>query len=275
MKHLLSLDLDGSLLNKKGNLSEKTIKVLTMLKKEGHFIVLATGRPFTGAYPKYLEIGLDTPLVTDNGGSIENPNDPNFARQRTYIPTKMMHELFTFSKSFILSSFFSIDEIVYAYQYDKKLEEFFSGIHSDRVIDDEFTNFNVEPTGLMFFIHYNKQEIFEDFIDKNFGHTLSYRLWDNDEKIGHAVYEVYLKHVSKASAIKYIKEHYELNDYKWLSIGDGVNDFEMIKDADFGVAMINSVPELKEVCKDVTVDDHDHDGVANFFIKYFDLQVNE
>jgi 5-amino-6-(5-phospho-D-ribitylamino)uracil phosphatase len=272
MKHLISLDLDGSLLNKKGDLSDKTIKVLNLLKNQGHFIVLATGRPFTGAYPKYFEIGLDTPLVTDNGGSIENPRDLNFAKQRTYIPTKIMHELFSFSKSFILSSFFSIDEIVYAYHYDKKLEEFFSGIHSDRVIDDEFTNFNVEPTGLMFFIHYDKQQMFENFIDVNFGHTLSYRLWDLSEDLGHAVYEVYLKHVSKASAIKYIKEHYELSDYKWLAIGDGVNDQEMIKEADFGVAMINSVPELKVICKDVTIDDHDHEGVANYLINYFDLK---
>jgi len=271
MKHLLSLDLDGSLLNKKGELSLKTIDVINKLKDMGHFIVLATGRPFSGAYPKYLELSLETPLVTDNGGSIENPGDLNFAKQRTYIPTKIMHDLFEFSKPFILSSFFSIDDVVYAYKYDKKLEEFFSGINSDRVIDSEFTNFNVEPTGLMFFINYDKQEIFEKYIDQNFGHTLSYRLWDSDEKSGHAVYEVYLKHISKASAIKYIINHYELYNYKWLAIGDGVNDQEMIKEADIGVAMKNAVIELKDVCKDVTEFDHDHDGVANYLIKYFDI----
>jgi hydroxymethylpyrimidine pyrophosphatase-like HAD family hydrolase len=60
MKYLIACDLDGSLLNKKSELTKKTIKTLNEFRKLGHIVVLATGRPFGGAIGKYDQIGLDT-----------------------------------------------------------------------------------------------------------------------------------------------------------------------------------------------------------------------
>jgi Cof subfamily protein (haloacid dehalogenase superfamily) len=270
MQYLISCDLDGTTLNRQGELTTKTINVLRHLRNLGHIVVLATGRPFSGAIGKYEEIGLDTPLITDNGGSIENPKDPSFAKQRTYIPVHMMHQLFTFAKPMIISTFFSIDDVVYAYQYDKKLEEFFSGIHSDRVIEGEYTSFDVQPTGMVFLIQSDKQEPFESYIDVNFGHTLSHRLWGVEN--GYAVYEVYLKHVSKSSAVKYLLDYYDVPQSQWIALGDGINDVEMIRDAGVGVAMKNAVPELHEVADIITEISHDEEAVANFLINYFKLE---
>jgi len=270
MNYLISCDLDGTTLNRQGELTTKTINVLRHLKKLGHIVVLSTGRPFNGAIGKYEEIGLDTPMITDNGGSIENPTDTSFAKQRTYIPVHMMHQLFTFAKPMILSTFFSIDDIVYAYKYDTKLEEFFSGIHSDRVIEGEYTSFDVQPTGMVFLIQSDKQEPFESYIDLHFGHTLSHRLWGVEN--GYAVYEVYLKHVSKSSAIKYLLDYYAIPNERWIALGDGINDVEMIRDAGLGVAMKNAVPELHAVADIITTISHDEEAVANFLIDYFHLE---
>lgn len=270
MQYLISCDLDGTTLNRQGELTTKTINVLRHLRHLGHIVILATGRPYHGAIGKYEEIGLDTPLITDNGGSIENPVDPSFAKQRTYIPIHMMHQLFTFAKPMIISSFFSIEDVVYAYKYDKKLEEFFSGIHSDRVIENDYTEFHVEPTGMVFLIQSDKQEPFESYIDLNFGHTLSHRLWGIEN--GYAVYEVYLKHVSKSSAVKYLLDFYQMKDEQWIALGDGINDVEMIRDAHIGVAMKNAVPELHAVANVITEKSHDEEAVADFLIEYFNLE---
>ena len=270
MNYLIACDLDGTTLNRQGELTTKTIKVLRHLRSLGHIVCLATGRPYNGAIGKYEEVGLDTPLITDNGGSIENPVDPTFAKQRTYIPVHMMHQLFTFAKPMIISSFFSIDDIVYAYKYDTKLEEFFSGIHSDRVIENDYTAFNVEPTGMVFLIQSDKQKEFEGYIDLHFGQTLSHRLWGVEN--GYAVYEVYLKHVSKSSAIKYLLDYYQIPQERWIALGDGINDIEMIRDAGIGVAMKNAVPELHAVADVITEMTHDEEAVANFLIDFFKLE---
>jgi len=268
-KHLIVCDLDGSLLNKKGNVSKRSKLVLKELIKQGHIVVLATGRPYSGAISKYEDIGLDTPLITDNGGSIENPSDSNFAKQKTYIPLHMMHDIFRFSKSFIISAFYSEDQVVYAYKYDERLEEFFSGLNSGMVIDKDMTEFNVAPTGLVYLIEKEYQKQLETYIEDTFGQTLSHRLWGVYDK--EAVYEIYLKHISKASAIKYLLDIYGIEQSEWISFGDGVNDLEMIREAGLGVAMKNAVPELIAVSKDITEYTHDEDGIAHYLIKMFNL----
>ena len=56
-----------------------------------------------------------------------------------------------------------------------------------------------------------------------------------------------------------------------MAFGDEQNDLEMIDFAGHGVAMRNAIPELKAVAKDVTTLDNEHDGVANYLEKYFQL----
>jgi len=269
MKYLIACDLDGSLLNKQGELTEKSITVLNQLRNQGHIVVLATGRPFGGAISKYKEIGLDTVLITDNGGSIENPMDTTFAKQKTYIPLEVMHQLFTFSKPFIVSAFFSTEQVVYAYKYDPRLEEFFSGVNSNIVVEKEFTDLSIEPTGIVFLIERDAMKTFENYIDEQLGNTLSHRLWGVDNRFG--IYEVYLKHVSKSSALHYLLDYYDIPKKRWISFGDGINDVEMIRDSGHGVAMKNAVPEVLKVSKDITKFTHDEDGIPNYLIHYFNL----
>jgi len=271
MKHLIALDLDGTTLNKKGEISSKTKAVVNLLKSQGHVIVLATGRPLSGAYSKYLELELTTPIITDNGGSIENPKDYAFPKQKNYIPLEMMHQIFTFCKSFIVTAFFSIDEMTYAYQYDPKLESFFSGINAEKVIEGLHTDFTHEATGLVYIIKHDAMQTFETYVKDTYGHTLSTRLWGVEN--GQAVYEIYLKHISKSSGLKRVLEFYDMNFTQVIAFGDGINDVEMIRDAHHGVAMKNAVDEVKKVCKTITNDTHDDEGVANYLIDYFNLNM--
>lgn len=271
MKHLIALDLDGTTLNKKGDITPKTKQVIDRLKEQGHIIVLATGRPLSGAYQKYLDLELTTPIITDNGGSIENPKDHTFPKQKNYIPLEMMHTIFKFCQPFIITAFFSIDEMTYAYQYDPKLEAFFSGINAEKVVEGPHTDFIHEATGLVYIIRHDAMETFESYVKDHYGNILSTRLWGVED--GQAVYEIYLKHISKSSGIQRVLDFYQMNLTDVIAFGDGVNDVEMIRDAHHGVAMLNAVDEVKKVCKTITAHDHDHDGVANYLIDYFNLSM--
>ncbi|MBU1141635.1 MAG: Cof-type HAD-IIB family hydrolase [Firmicutes bacterium] len=270
MKYLIACDLDGSLLNLHGKLTQKSILVLNRLRQDGHLVVLATGRPYEGAISKYDEIGLDTPLITDNGGSIENPANPSFAKQKTYLPLPIVKKLFLNTKKYIISAFFSDNKVVYAYKYDKKLEEYFNGMNSEHVIECEFTDLTIEPSGLVYLINHKHMRKLENYVDKEFGETLSYRLWGIDN--GYALYEIYLKHVSKSSALSYLLDYYSMKKEQLIAFGDGINDIEMIRDAHLGVAMKNGLDELKSVSKDITKYSHDEDGIANYLIEYFQLE---
>src|SRR6266849_6034331 len=64
---LLALDLDGTLLNSRGKLSERNLQALNDARHQGVRIALVTGRRFRDARPIALELGLDLPLISHNG----------------------------------------------------------------------------------------------------------------------------------------------------------------------------------------------------------------
>jgi 5-amino-6-(5-phospho-D-ribitylamino)uracil phosphatase len=269
--YLIACDLDGSLLNNKSELTQKNIDVLTYLHHLGHVVVIATGRPFGGAIDIYHKLGLPNPMINDNGATIENPLDQKFPKQRTLIPNHVLHDIFRHAKPFLKSAFFSINKTVYAYNYEPKLEEYFAGLaFSNEVVEGDFTELDVEPSGLIFLVDTMQKESLETYIKQNHGDTISFRLWGAGHK--HAIYEIYLKHVSKSTALNYLLDYYNIDRSNLIAFGDGINDIEMIRDAGIGVMMKNGTWELKGVSKDQTEYTNDENGIAKYLTKFFDLE---
>ncbi|MFA6801223.1 MAG: HAD family hydrolase [Acholeplasmataceae bacterium] len=269
-KYLIACDIDGTLLNEQGKLLPETIETLRKVHQLGHIVVIATGRPLGGCIHIYNEIGIDRPIITDNGASIDYPNHIEFARQRTLIPIEVMKTLFEYSKSYIESAFFSIDDTVYAYKYSKELESYFAGLNSGRLIEAEFTDLNVNPTGMIYLINKNFADKFESWIEFQYPDTLSFRRWGKDLN-GNIMYEVYLKHTSKASALRDLISYFKIDPKNTMAFGDGINDLEMIKEMTFGVAMKNGVDPLKEAAYQVTEVTNDEAGLAKYLQKFFNL----
>ncbi|MCA9761009.1 MAG: HAD hydrolase family protein, partial [Streptococcus sp.] len=44
-KKMIAIDLDGTLLNQESQLSEYTISTIKKVRKQGHLVLIATGRP--------------------------------------------------------------------------------------------------------------------------------------------------------------------------------------------------------------------------------------
>lgn len=74
--------------------------------------------------------------------------------------------------------------------------------------------------------------------------------------------DVIPKGVSKVSGIEKLKELLNCHDVDTYCFGDGFNDIEMIKYADYGVAMGNAVDEVKAVANHITTN-VDEDGIYN------------
>jgi hydroxymethylpyrimidine pyrophosphatase-like HAD family hydrolase len=64
---LLALDLDGTLLNPRGQLTERSRQAIFAARDCGVHVALCTGRRFRDARPIALELGLDLPLISHNG----------------------------------------------------------------------------------------------------------------------------------------------------------------------------------------------------------------
>ena len=64
---LLALDLDGTLLNSRGKLTERNRQAVAEARECDVRVALCTGRRFRDARPIALELGLDVPLISHNG----------------------------------------------------------------------------------------------------------------------------------------------------------------------------------------------------------------
>ncbi|HEX8560099.1 MAG TPA: HAD-IIB family hydrolase [Pyrinomonadaceae bacterium] len=64
---LIALDLDGTLLDSRGQLSERNRAAVAEARRRGVAVALVTGRRFRDARPLALELGLDVPVVAHNG----------------------------------------------------------------------------------------------------------------------------------------------------------------------------------------------------------------
>src|SRR5678816_872902 len=64
---LLALDLDGTLLNSRGQISEGNRRALAAARSSGVRVAIVTGRRFRDCRPVALELGLDVPVISHNG----------------------------------------------------------------------------------------------------------------------------------------------------------------------------------------------------------------
>ena len=71
MIKLLALDLDGTTLNSRGEVPKENRDAIRAAEERGVLVTIATGRRFRDARPVGLELELNAPLITHNGGLLK------------------------------------------------------------------------------------------------------------------------------------------------------------------------------------------------------------
>src|SRR5512138_2325364 len=64
---LLALDLDGTLLNPRGQISDRNRRAIDSAREKSVHVAAVTGRRFRDSRPVALELGLDVPVIAHNG----------------------------------------------------------------------------------------------------------------------------------------------------------------------------------------------------------------
>ena len=71
MIKLLALDLDGTLLNSRGEISVKNIEAIKKAEDAGVLVTIATGRRFRDALPVAYQLKLNAPVICHNGALLK------------------------------------------------------------------------------------------------------------------------------------------------------------------------------------------------------------
>ena len=160
-KHLIALDLDGTLLRDDKTISDKTKKVISKAKEQGHVVMIATGRPFRSSEMYYHELNLDTPIVNFNGAFVHHPKDRNWGIHHSPLEISVAKDIVDACSSFEFYNIIAevIDD-VYLHYHDEKLLDLFSFGDPHITTGDLRKFLNASPTSML--IHSEENQVQEN-----------------------------------------------------------------------------------------------------------------
>ena len=272
-KYLIITDLDNTLLNKKSKISLTSKLYIKKLIKQGHYFILASGRPYQACINFYNELKLNSYLVCDNGGSIIHPldNSKNIIKN---IPLNIFQEFLNEIKDYIYAGMSATQEVVY-YQNPELIPDWMKhDIKERKIIVGNLNEIvNTSPIIPNIFIKTEYLEIVKEILAKDkYKKIISYRHWSTNKP--YTSFEIYRFDATKGNALLDLKRILNIKEENDLAFGDQLNDLEMIKAAFNGVAMINGRNELKNIAKYVSFKPSHKNGEIHF-IKYFFKQKNK
>ena len=269
MGKIIFLDIDGTLVDFESRMPKSAGKALKEAKKNGHRIAICTGRTYTGIYPWLLEFPFDG-LVCSAGAYIKAADKVIYHHTMHWDRIQVLIELLSSHNAFYVLQ--GIDGGFADKRNQRKLKEFLTrrGIDTKKILKDmAFTDKTMERVPIESAIYFNADADIRQLqarIDEKLDGYFQITGASFGEDIMHSG-EVTCRGINKATGIMRLMEHFHMDHSTSVAIGDGSNDFEMIRYAHTGIAMGNSVEELKKEADYVT-DRIEEDGIYKAFIHF-------
>ena len=262
MYRIIVSDLDETLLTTEHKLSDRTLEVIQRARKAGVKFVPASGRGIFAITSLLEKLGtLDAPdeyMIGYNGGMIFENKD-NRVIYRRGITFDEMNTLFKRGLEYDVSIRIYTRDTVFVRKTSHDLPTANLGIQ--KVVN--FTGWNIDFLRDRYLVkcvfdHPNYDELFqieEDMRDVTGDMSISYS--------SGRFLEFNRKGVDKGAALKILADRLGVPMSETMALGDNYNDLAMIKAAGLGVAVANSVPEVKEAAGYVSDKTNDEDAAAD------------
>lgn len=258
---MVATDIDGTILNWDfGGFTPKVKDCIKNLTASNVKVVLVTGRMHKAATFLADELGLDTPIVSYQGGMIKDRSGKVYYRKD--LDAERAKEIIKWAKENNVHINLYMDDILYVEKDDETIKQY---------TDARFIDYKVCP--------------FESLEIKNVNKILAIKYGDADTVTGwvnilrEKYPELYIvkstpyfceisnNEAKKSCAVEYLCKLWGIEKSEVLAIGDQNNDIELLKSGGIKVAMGNGTPELKE-CADFITDTVENDGFVKACEKF-------
>ncbi len=253
---LIVCDMDGTLLSSDHTVSDYTKETIKKIKEKNIKIIIATGRPYLDAKFFRDQLNLNSYLVTSNGANTHDENENQIIDE--YIPKEFVKKILSFNvdnQKYHRNVYLKNDWYV-EYEIDGLVDFHKESNYKFQIYDFERLK-NKDVTKVFFLgekedINLLEMKLKEKFRDSlNIGISSDYCL------------EIMKKNISKKSALDKILKDLKIDWSEVLAFGDGMNDFEMLREAGKAYIMANGRERLKKSLSNAEIiDSCDNDGVA-------------
>ncbi len=288
MYKLAVIDLDGTMLNRNGEVSEKTKEIVKKCMDKGIEIVLASGRTTYSIKTIAEEIGIKGYFIAGNGALVYDIQK-NESIYQNYMKKEKVLEIIklceensmtynVYTDKIILTTNLKFNVLYYYKENLKKEETQKTNIsivenmydYVQEMENSHFLKITICDENNAIFQSITKRLREIDGIDVLDAIRMSKKMiQQGTEKIPLEYFytEVSAKNVDKWYAVEFLLKELNIPKEQVLAIGDNINDKKMIENAGMGIAMKSSIPEILHIAKDVT-ETNDYDGVAKVLEKY-------
>lgn len=258
---LMAVDIDGTLLNDRGELTENTKKAIGQAVEKGLIFTIASGRPIQGIEGLNKALNLDVPFITYNGAMVVLGKSKKILYEQK-LSQDDARDIIKLGKQYETAIMIWKDNRLYVPELNERVEKYKS-ISSVEPILVENTDKLIE-NGVTKILWYDEVEKIEQY-QREIGKYLS----DNVNFHPSRPYflEFVDKNASKAIAMEKLGEYYGIDRSEMIAVGDGYNDLSMLEYAGLGVAMANSPDDVKEKADYITLS-NEEDGVAHVIRKF-------
>ena len=259
-KKVIAIDLDGTLLKNDETLTPFSASILSALEKQGHVVLLTSGRPPRAILPLWEQAGLHSPIISYNGALVFHPGDPSFSRFEAKFPLSKIQSLIQECRPHCFCMMSETSSCIYEEGNTKDLHKYFwrdgMGIHP-------LSELKEDPFTLIFGECPEEDEYVENVANK---YSLSWRHWRNMPYS-----ELYFPEASKGEGLKKILGILGVSKGDVYAFGDSDNDLSLLLEAGHPCCMKDAKSHLLKEKFPLTKKGHDEDGVALELQQIFSL----
>ena len=278
MIKLLTLDLDGTVLDSRGRIPRENLDAIRAAEEAGVLVTIATGRRFRDALPVGIQLELNAPLITHNGallkygGTLEPVAFSLLESERSY-------EIIRVGKDFGGDALLSADPygkgtLLYDRVSDDNvpLQKYLAwsrSLHGDEADDAvhhvhrlEDVLHRHEVIHISFSGTCERMAELQSVLTSELGDTVTL-LATIYPHLDFTLLDILPAEASKGVGVRRLADIEKIDPAEVMAIGDNYNDIEMLEFAGTPVVMGNADPELLARDEFFTTDRNDAHGVAN------------
>ncbi len=267
MIKMIATDIDGTILRYDFVFNPAVKSCIKKLSSNGIKVVLVTGRMHYATLKIAKELGIDTPIVSYQGGLIKEQGEDGKVLYEKTLSVNRAKEVIKWAKENNIHINLYMDDVLYVENDDIAVKRY----TKERYIPYKVCNFDELEIK-----HVNKI-LAIDFNDAD-------RVTGWVEYLNKEMPELYVvkstpyfceisnMEAKKSCAVDFLSRMWGIKKDEILTIGDQNNDIELLKAGGIAVAMGNGTPELKS-CADYITDDVMHDGFVKAVEKFCRIEV--
>jgi Cof subfamily protein (haloacid dehalogenase superfamily) len=248
---LLALDIDGTLLDPYGALPNAAREAVACARRAGLRVVLCTGRRFRTALPVARALGLEGPIVVNNGALVKDLASARTLHHR-YLPAEVYGEVLALARSvgppmvyidaYPEETDFLTERRAQAHPFQRE----YLRDHGAHCLEVEDLAAQARRDVIMASLMGDAESLgaLRARAERALGPRVHTHVIQNKNYQG-AILEFLSPGSGKWSALARVAEQAGIAPEAIAAVGDDVSDVEMLRRAGLGIAMGNAVPAAR------------------------------